>query len=38
MLSSCSQLLRIGSTHSQAASALIGRDGLQWREEALPED
>ena len=23
---------------TKPASALIGRDGLQWREEALPED
>jgi glucose-6-phosphate 1-dehydrogenase len=27
-----------GSWGPGAASALIGRDGLQWREEALPED
>jgi glucose-6-phosphate 1-dehydrogenase len=27
-----------GSWGPAAASALIGRDGLQWREEALPED
>jgi glucose-6-phosphate 1-dehydrogenase len=26
-----------GSWGPAAASALIGRDGLQWREEALPE-
>ncbi|RYE92384.1 MAG: hypothetical protein EOO78_28905, partial [Oxalobacteraceae bacterium] len=27
-----------GSWGPGAASALIGRDGLQWREEALPEE
>jgi glucose-6-phosphate 1-dehydrogenase len=27
-----------GTWGPAAASALIGRDGLQWREEALPED
>jgi glucose-6-phosphate 1-dehydrogenase len=26
-----------GTWGPAAASALIGRDGLQWREEALPE-
>jgi glucose-6-phosphate 1-dehydrogenase len=27
-----------GTWGPAAASALIGRDGLQWREEVLPED
>jgi glucose-6-phosphate 1-dehydrogenase len=27
-----------GTWGPPAASALIGRDGLQWREEALPEE
>jgi glucose-6-phosphate 1-dehydrogenase len=27
-----------GTWGPAASSALIGRDGLQWREEALPED
>lgn len=27
-----------GTWGPAAASALIGRDGLQWREESLPEE
>jgi glucose-6-phosphate 1-dehydrogenase len=43
ILTTGSRTTRPGALHLRhlgpgAASALIGRDGLQWREEALPED